>query len=166
MSVSTSVPTARRAVAMEGNTAAWSYFKVAFLMFAALFIVWVPSTVNRLQQFISPDKPIFGLNLASALVLPLQGFWNSMVYISTTWPECKRAIREILDALASAKHQTRPHRQDSEHTLTTDVPDFDTDVPLSDMLEHGPPPPRPQLHSRLSSTESIKKPPQAHQYDQ
>jgi hypothetical protein len=43
-------PSRRRHTAMEGNAAAWGYFKVAFLMFAALIVVWVPSTVNRLQQ--------------------------------------------------------------------------------------------------------------------
>lgn len=93
-------PNKRRTAAMESNAAAWGYFKVAFLMFAALFMVWVPSSINRVQQFIDQNTSIFGLNLASALVLPLQGFWNSMIYISTTWPECKRAIADMLDSLS------------------------------------------------------------------
>ncbi|KAF2747632.1 hypothetical protein M011DRAFT_494364 [Sporormia fimetaria CBS 119925] len=139
-------PNHRRNAAMEGNSAAWSYFKVAFLMFAALFIVWVPSTVNRLQQFIDRDDPIFGLNLASALVLPLQGFWNAMVYISTTWPECKRAFTEILDAVAAIRHpnSARPvHRhKDSQHTLTTgETQEFETvQIGLQDMLKSNPHP--------------------------
>lgn len=137
-------PNARRNLTIEGNTAAWSYFKVAFLMFAALVIVWVPSTVNRLQSFISKDNPIFGLNLASALVLPLQGFWNMMVYISTTWPECKRASREIMDAIAAAKHPDKLRilhsRKDSDHTLTAkDNRDFNSlPVPLNAILKRGP----------------------------
>jgi hypothetical protein len=132
-------PNLRRNASLEGNRAAWSYFKVAFLMFAALFIVWVPSTVNRLQSFISRDHPIFGLNLASALVLPLQGFWNMLVYISTTWPECKRALRETLDAIAAAKHtgsrQAPRVRKDSDYTLAvSENQDFDAvQVPLHDM---------------------------------
>lgn len=137
-------PNARRNLTIEGNTAAWSYFKVAFLMFAALVIVWVPSTVNRLQSFISKDKPVFGLNLASALVLPLQGFWNMMVYISTTWPECKRATREIMDSIAAAKypdkHRILHNRKNSDHTLTArDNSDFDpVSVPLTAMTKRGP----------------------------
>lgn len=153
----------RRTPAMEGNSAAWSYFKVAFLMFAALFIVWVPSTINRLQQFINKDKPIFGLNLASALVLPLQGFWNSMVYISTTWPECKRAITEVLDAIAAAKGRTllpEHQRKDSEHTLTEPEPEFEAEIPLGEILEQDAP--IPALHSNTSSTDSIRKPTQYH----
>jgi len=106
-SISYSQTGRRRTAAVEGNAAAWSYFKVAFLMFAALFIVWVPSTVNRLQQFIDKSHPVFGLNLASALVLPLQGFWNAMIYVSTTWPECKRALTETLDALSKPMTSTR-----------------------------------------------------------
>lgn len=156
-------PNVRRNAAMEGNTAAWSYFKVAFLMFAALFIVWVPSTVNRLQQFINKDSPIFGLNLASGLVLPLQGFWNSMVYVSTTWPECKRAVREILDMIVAGKHSgVRPGgpRKNSEHTLTTpDNQKFDMteDVPLSEMMDQRGP--TPDLYSQMPSAESINKTP-------
>lgn len=100
-------PNRRRTAAMEGNAAAWGYFKVAFLMFAALFVVWVPSTINRLQQFVDRGNPIFGLNLASALVLPLQGFWNAMIYISTTWPECKRALADTLDAVSSRRAARR-----------------------------------------------------------
>ncbi|KAJ4357327.1 uncharacterized protein N0V89_001902 [Didymosphaeria variabile] len=123
----------RRTTALEGNAAAWSYFKVAFLMFAALFIVWVPSTVNRLQQFIDKEHSIFGLNLASALVLPLQGFWNSMIYISTTWPECKRALADTLDALSSRRtaRNKRPYAKNNFTTSTTnEVQHFEAPIPM------------------------------------
>jgi hypothetical protein len=151
-------PSVRRGQSTAGNAAALGYFKVAFLMFAALFIVWVPSTVNRLQQFIDKDHPIFGLNLASALVLPLQGFWNSMVYISTSWPECKRAIRDLLNREPSKGGQpTREDRRGSEHTLAAQPPDYDSDGPmnLNEMLQQDRV--TPPLHSRLSSSDTIKK---------
>ena len=74
----------------EGNAAAMAYFQVAFLMFLALFVVWLPSSINRMYQFIHKD-PSFALNILSAIVLPLQGAWNSTIYISTTRKECKRA---------------------------------------------------------------------------
>ncbi|KAF2000274.1 hypothetical protein P154DRAFT_205233 [Amniculicola lignicola CBS 123094] len=153
----------RRTAAMEGNTAAWGYFKVAFLMFAALFIVWVPSTINRLQQFVNRGHPIFALNLASALVLPLQGFWNAMVYTSTTWPECKRAFTEVMDAMSGIKKRKKNvtvhgrARKDSEHTLTSSE-DYDIEIPLSQMLEQPGRPAHPRRHSRLSSHDSIKSP--------
>ncbi|KAF2476316.1 uncharacterized protein BDR25DRAFT_65175 [Lindgomyces ingoldianus] len=158
ISTSQAPPHIRRTVAMEGNTAAWGYFKVAFLMFAALFIVWVPSTINRVQQFVDKDHAIFGLNLASALVLPLQGFWNAMVYMSTTWPECKRAIAEVMDRSRSARHsepRPAPRRKESERSLTTKEHQyFEGEIPLSEMLNDGPP--TPGLYTRASSTETMK----------
>lgn len=159
-SVNQNGSTPRRKTAMEGNTAAWSYLKVAFLMFAALFIVWVPSTVNRMQQFINKDKPIFALNLASALVLPLQGFWNAIVYASTTWPECKRAMAETLEAIAARRnpqfHPQQDRRKDSEETLTTvEHVDMNAEIPLREMLNSDPGHP---IHSRVSSSETTKSP--------
>ncbi|KAF2641665.1 hypothetical protein P280DRAFT_282059 [Massarina eburnea CBS 473.64] len=111
----------RRRNGTKVNAAALGYFKVAFLMFAALVCVWVPSTANRLQQFISKDHAIFGLNLASALVLPLQGFWNSMIYISTTWPECKRAVAEILNSISRHKDEEQS-RQDTSPEANYSIP--------------------------------------------
>lgn len=143
-------PRRRTAPNQEGSAAAWGYVKVAFLMFAALFIVWVPSTVNRLQQFVNKDRPIFALNLASALVLPLQGFWNSMIYMSTTWPECKRAWRETLNAV-TPKSSKRGHTHGSSVALEQD--DHDDHVPLG-AFNSRPESQRP-LQS-VASTESMR----------
>ncbi|KAF2867945.1 hypothetical protein BDV95DRAFT_165997 [Massariosphaeria phaeospora] len=118
--------------AIASNRAAWSYFKVAFLMFTALIIVWVPSTVNRLQQFTHKDKPVFGLNLASALVLPLQGFWNAVIYISTSWPECKRAITETMDHFRGRKAL---NTIDKHLSLTDESLDCEQEISLSEMLK-------------------------------
>ena len=37
----------------------------------------------------------FGLNYASSLVFPLQGFWNVVVYIITSQTACKRLWAHI-----------------------------------------------------------------------
>jgi hypothetical protein len=148
-------PSRRRHAAMEGNAAAWGYFKVAFLMFAALFVVWVPSTVNRLQQFINKDKAIFGLNLASALVLPLQGFWNAMIYTSTTWPECKRAFAETMDAISRGNRSERriPYGKGSDHTLTASGNQEFSVIPLDTVLN----PSESQQHLQsVSSTDTMR----------
>jgi len=36
--------------------------------------------VNRLQNFIAPDYPVFALYLLHAIAVPLQGFFNAIVY--------------------------------------------------------------------------------------
>ncbi|KAF2691619.1 hypothetical protein K458DRAFT_286597 [Lentithecium fluviatile CBS 122367] len=156
VSISHPNPLRRRHAAMEGNAAAWGYFKVAFLMFAALFIVWVPSTVNRLQQFIDKGHPIFGLNLASALVLPLQGFWNAMIYTSTTWPECKRAFAETLDALSRIRSSSRriSYSKDSNHTLSTNDNQEFAAIPLDKVATASES--QQYLQSRESSVDTMR----------
>jgi hypothetical protein len=87
-------PTTRRTA--EGHAAAMAYSQVAFLMFLALFVVWLPSSINRMHQFVNKEHPSFTLNMLSAIVLPLQGAWNATIYIFTTRAECKRAWRMTL----------------------------------------------------------------------
>ncbi len=83
--------------AREANEAAFNYCKCALLFFASLLITWVPSSVNRVYSLARPEASPFSLLFASALVLPLQGFWNAIVYIATSLPACKATSSQILD---------------------------------------------------------------------
>lgn len=38
---------------------------------------------------IYPNTSNFGLNFIGCLVLPLQGFWNAIIYFSTSFAICK-----------------------------------------------------------------------------
>ncbi|OAP57981.1 hypothetical protein AYL99_07071 [Fonsecaea erecta] len=78
----------------------WKYAKFAFLCTIVLFITWVPISVNRVyNNFISPDRQIYGLYLTSAACIPLHGFGNFVIYITTSWAECK-------DFLTCSAHRT------------------------------------------------------------
>ncbi|KAJ5761785.1 uncharacterized protein N7511_005167, partial [Penicillium nucicola] len=66
-----------------------SYFRYSFIFFIAMVATWLPSFINRIYGIIDPAKTIFGLNLAGAFVLSLQGFWNAIIYTSTTLPVFK-----------------------------------------------------------------------------
>ncbi|KAB8069034.1 slime mold cyclic AMP receptor-domain-containing protein [Aspergillus leporis] len=57
-----------------------SYMRYSFLFFIAMVVTWLPSSFNRINSLANPDKANFGLNLAGALVLSLQGFWNALIY--------------------------------------------------------------------------------------
>ncbi|TAQ85797.1 hypothetical protein B7494_g5889 [Chlorociboria aeruginascens] len=81
----------------SANTAAWSYTKVAFLFFVALMVTWVPSSANRVYSLAYPGRISIPLEFASALVLPLQGFWNTVVYILTSWDSCKQLWHQLTD---------------------------------------------------------------------
>lgn len=53
----------------------------------------VPSTVNRVYSLAYPDVNNFGLEFTSAFVLPLQGFWNSIIYCAISWSSIKQLFR-------------------------------------------------------------------------
>ena len=86
--------TAPRAV--DANRATLQYCYTAFLFAFALIVTWVPSTVNRLYTLINDTgKPSpFGLDFSSALVLPLQGLWNTIIYMVTSWTACRALWHE------------------------------------------------------------------------
>ena len=79
----------RRKAAHENNSAIWSYTKCAILFFTALLVTWIPSSANRVYGVVNPGQTATALEYMSALVLPLQGFWNAVIYIVTSWKACK-----------------------------------------------------------------------------
>lgn len=80
---------------MEMNNAAWSYTKCAILFFTAMLITWIPSSANRVYSVVNDGKAVVGLEYASSTVLPLQGLWNCLIYIVTSWTGCKNYFREL-----------------------------------------------------------------------
>ncbi|KAH6623089.1 hypothetical protein F5144DRAFT_657239, partial [Chaetomium tenue] len=78
----------RRRNYYESHNATWSYTKCAILFFSVLLITWIPSSGNRVYSMLrggDVSKPLF---FASAFVLPLQGFWNAIIYVVTSWAAC------------------------------------------------------------------------------
>lgn len=121
-----------------GNEAAFLYLKVAFLMFIALFVVWVPSTCNRLYQFVHKDKPSFALNIISAIVLPLQGAWNATIYIYTTRAESRRARALLKSKLTGKSVPYQPERdiyRKDTWTSSRSTRDFDPEIQLEERLQ-------------------------------
>lgn len=85
---------------IDANAAAIKYCKCALLFFVALLVTWVPSTVNRVYTLVHPNEAPFGLDFASAMVLPLQGFWNAMIYIATSSAACQALMRRVTTAFS------------------------------------------------------------------
>ncbi|KAK4155980.1 hypothetical protein C8A00DRAFT_41452 [Chaetomidium leptoderma] len=79
----------RRRNYYESHNATWSYTKCAILFFSVLLITWLPSSGNRVYSMINTGDVSRPLFFASAFVLPLQGFWNAIIYIVTSWAACK-----------------------------------------------------------------------------
>jgi len=107
---------------LEAHRATWSYAKCAILFFAALLITWIPSSGNRVYNMINDGDVSRPLFFASAFVLPLQGFWNAIIYSVTSWSACKelfggilasimtRSRRPIVEITAAARHHHRESR--------------------------------------------------------
>ncbi|XXH00437.1 Small subunit processome complex component [Hypoxylon texense] len=75
----------KRRANFEANNAAWSYSKCAFLFFTALLVTWIPSSANRVYGVVNSNDVSAPLEIMSAIVLPLQGFWNTLIYVATSW---------------------------------------------------------------------------------
>ncbi|KAJ4113899.1 hypothetical protein NW768_011429 [Fusarium equiseti] len=74
--------------------AAWAYTKVAVLFFVVILTTWIPSSANRMYSHIHPGQVSKPLQFMSATVLPLQGFWNALIYAVTSKAACKALLEE------------------------------------------------------------------------
>jgi len=132
-----SVPFSELKRTPEGHVAAMAYLQVAFLMFSALFVVWLPSSINRMYQFIYND-PSFALNLMSAIVLPLQGAWNAVIYIFTTRKECKRAWGMTMSKITRKPLRCQPQQSVFHNGTLTNLEetcDSTAEIVLEEFLE-------------------------------
>jgi hypothetical protein len=117
-------PNAGRRRNYDLNNAAWSYTKCAILFFTAILITWIPSSANRVYSVVHAHKQSTALEYMSALVLPLQGFWNAIIYVVTSWKATKAFFSEMtcrrrskvteLAGFRSDHFQSRPKTYDSE----------------------------------------------------
>lgn len=76
------------------DEAAMSYAKTALLFFTAMLITWIPASANRLYILVD-GKASVQLGYVSAFVLPLQGFWNALIYYYTSRAACKQVIARL-----------------------------------------------------------------------
>lgn len=88
-------PPARQRAVFEANSAMMSYTKVAGLFFIAMMITWIPSSANRLYSVVNPNQVSVALECLAAFVLPLQGFWNALIYATTSLPACRSLWKQL-----------------------------------------------------------------------
>lgn len=72
----------------------YAYMRVALLFCTSILITWVPASINRIYGLQHPQNPSYVLNIGSAMVLPLQGFWNTIIYFVTSLSICKSVLAE------------------------------------------------------------------------
>jgi hypothetical protein len=84
-----------RRINHDVNNAAWQYTKCAILFFTVLLITWIPSSANRVYTILHSQASSTPLEFMSAFVLPLQGFWNAIIYMVTTWSATKNIVNDL-----------------------------------------------------------------------
>ncbi|KPI43655.1 uncharacterized protein AB675_6751 [Cyphellophora attinorum] len=108
---------------VDANRATLQYCYTSCLFLCALIITWVPSTINRLYTLVRPNEAVspYGLDLSSALVLPLQGFWNMVIYIVTSWTACRALWKESTPEYSCFSDSSRrPSGHKLQHLGSTD----------------------------------------------
>jgi hypothetical protein len=84
-----------------------AYLRTSFIFGFAVLITWIPSSINRLYSLTHGDRISFSLSVASGCVLPLQGFWNTLIYFTTSWKVFCEEVRT-----AKAEWLKRPEETD------------------------------------------------------
>lgn len=83
-----------------------AYLRTSFVFAISVLVTWTPSSINRVHDVWHGSggggdgghPPSFGLNLASAVVLPLQGVWNAVIFFSTSSTAVREEFRDRVDA--------------------------------------------------------------------
>lgn len=72
-----------------------AYLRTSFVFAISILVTWTPSSINRVYSLAYPARTSYGLNLASAIVLPLQGLWNAVIFAATSWTILTEEFRDI-----------------------------------------------------------------------
>lgn len=89
-----------------------AYLRTSFVFAISILVTWTPSSINRVYTLIYPNRASYGLNIAAAVVLPLQGVWNAVIYFTTSWKifreemEATKTGRRVLSVLRLGRRPT------------------------------------------------------------
>ncbi|KAG7141184.1 Cyclic AMP receptor-like protein A like [Verticillium longisporum] len=73
-----------------------AYLRTSFIFAISILVTWTPSSINRVNDLVNPGQVSFGLNVATAIVLPLQGVWNAVIYFMTSWTTVKEEYHRLM----------------------------------------------------------------------
>lgn len=77
-----------------------AYLRTSFVFAISVLVTWTPSSINRVYTLAYPERFSFGLNMASAVVLPLQGVWNAVIYCATSWSALRDEVTDLAARVA------------------------------------------------------------------
>ncbi|KAK9435404.1 G-protein coupled receptor [Metarhizium brunneum] len=80
-----------------------AYLRTSLLFGLSVLVTWIPSSMNRIHSWINGDSP-YTYQVASAAVLPLQGFWNCVIFFVTSWRAVKDDVMYRAGRMPPASH--------------------------------------------------------------
>ena len=72
-----------------------AYLRTSFVFAISILVTWTPSSINRVYALVYPMRTSYALNLAGAIVLPLQGLWNAIIFAATSWSTLREEFSEL-----------------------------------------------------------------------
>lgn len=70
-----------------------AYLRTSFLFAVSVLVTWIPSSVNRIRGMFYSDSP-YAYNVGTAIVLPLQGVWNAVIFFVMSWKILRESIAD------------------------------------------------------------------------
>ncbi|KAI0428812.1 hypothetical protein F5Y09DRAFT_332312 [Xylaria sp. FL1042] len=122
-----------------------AYLRTSFVFAVSVLITWTPSSINRVHDIVNPNEFSYPLNLASAIVLPLQGLWNAVIFFSTAWPAMWQEMRAKWDHFkgipkgkneADAVRIERERVIELERRVTRQCDDADSEISVPTTIDH------------------------------
>lgn len=84
-----------------------AYLRTSFIFAISILVTWTPSSINRVNDVVNPDSVSYGLIVATAVVLPLQGVWNTIIFFTTSWGTFKEEWFGLLARRSTRRLETR-----------------------------------------------------------
>ena len=97
-----------------------AYLRTSFVFGLSVLITWIPSSVNRLYSLANDGRVSFPLSMASGCVLPLQGVWNMIIFVTTSWSAVRAEARALKMKYAHGVEYPRNTRLGSRLEIVCD----------------------------------------------
>jgi hypothetical protein len=86
------------------------YLHSAVLFTLSVAAAWTLTSIHRVYEIVHSDSP-FGLNVISAIVIPLQGTFTASVFFFANWTTLRRKLADRKLVGAPPKRRMKPARQ-------------------------------------------------------
>ena len=70
-----------------------AYLFTTFAFTLSVLVTWVPASINRIHSLLGREVP-YSYQIAMVTVMPLQGLWNALIFLTTSYSVLRDIVRE------------------------------------------------------------------------